>query len=69
MEHNYMHIKFQRRGPGPCRNLEVMVNIQMVSIDMIKIVKNYFISLRHVYYLIHLKMLTHDCISNTEQDS
>ena len=45
MEHVYMHNKGHGRGYGTLRSLKVMVNIHIVSVDMMKIVKGYFMSL------------------------
>ena len=40
-----MHIKYHRRGHGTSRNLNVMVDLQIMSVGMIKIVKGTFMSL------------------------
>ena len=58
----------QGRGPGTSRNLKVMVNIQRALVNLTKKVKGNFVSLRLVYFLIHLKMLIHEYVSNTEQN-
>ena len=43
-----MRIKSPRRGPGISRNLKVMVKSHVVSVDMIKIIKNKFMLLQIV---------------------
>ena len=45
MEHVYMHMKRQGRGPGTSRSLKVMVKLHMLSVYMIKMVKVNFMSL------------------------
>ena len=60
LQHDYMHMKGHGRGPGSFENLEVMVNLHMVSIDLIKFVRRQFMSMRFVYFLIHFLMLMHD---------
>ena len=60
MEHEYMHMKGHGKAHGTSRNLKVMVKLHMVSVDMIKMVKRNFKSLRLVYLFIQLIMLIHD---------
>ena len=62
-------MKGHGRGPVTSRNLRVMVKLHMVSVKKIKIVKEDFVSLRLVQFLVHLLTLLHDYISNTEQYS
>ena len=66
MKHDYMHMQGQGRAPGISRNPEVMVKLHMVSVDITKIVRQNFWSLRHFYLLVHLIMLMHDYINKTE---
>ena len=44
MEHDYMRLKGNGRSLGTSRNLKVMVELHMVSVDMIKVVKGKFMS-------------------------
>ena len=39
MEHDQMHMKGYGRGPCTSRNLKVMGNLYMVSVDVIKVVQ------------------------------
>ena len=50
MEHDYMHIKGQKRGHVTSRNLKVLVNIQLVLFGLVQIVKGNFMSLGLVYF-------------------
>ena len=52
-----MHMKGEGRGPGTSRNLKVMVKLNLVSIELIQMVKKKVISLQLVFFLIHLVML------------
>ena len=60
MEHVCMHMKGHVRGHGTSRSLKVMIKLQLVSVEMIKVVKVIFMSLWLAYFLIHLIMLIHD---------
>ena len=42
MEHDYMHMKGHGRCIGTSRDLKVIVKINIISVDMIKIVKGNF---------------------------
>ena len=57
MKHNYMHKEGQGKGLGTSRNLIVMVKLHMVSVDLIKIAKGYFMSWRLFHFPIHLILL------------
>ena len=63
-----MSMKRHVRGPGTSRNFKVM-KLHMVSVDLIKLVKKSFISVRLAYFFVHLILLIPDKITNTEQYS
>ena len=59
MEQVYMHMKGHGRDHGTSRDLKMMINLHMLSVDMFKIVKGNIRSLCLAYFLIHLIMLIH----------
>ena len=69
MEHNYMRKKGHKRGHGISRNLKVVVKSHMMLFDMLKIVKENFMSLGLAYFYIHSLKFIHDQINNTEHFS
>ena len=52
MEDDYMHMQGLGRGTGTSLNLQVMVDIHMVSVNMIEVVYRFFMSMRLGCFLI-----------------
>ena len=60
MQYGYTHRKGQGRGPGTSRNPRVMVKLDEVSVDTIKIVKGNFMSVQFVHFLLQALLLIFD---------
>ena len=58
MKFDYIHILGQ--GLGTSRDHKVVAKLHMVSVNMNKIVKEIFMSLRFVQFFVYLFMLMHD---------
>ena len=68
-EHDYKHIKGQKRGHGPSRNLKVVAKSQMVLSGIVGLTMGNFMSLGIGYFHIHSILLIHGQNSNIEHYS
>ena len=64
-----MHKECQGKSPGTSRNVDVMVKLDMVSAEVMKITRGFFVLLQLFQFFNHSKKLAHDQASSTKNDS